>query len=520
MERLASWGWRRFGVGYFRAYAVLEVVSALTIALATLGLLTLYERVTGAEFVRIALFACACVFLSLLVGARKVLPKARPLLRWVTRGKSPDDAPEAWRAAIALPVEFVTRAAWLPVVFVALPTSVFVTVELGLPAYSEIFLFAGILVAVGYAAVLHFFGGELALRPVVHEIALQLPPEFAERGTGVPLRWKLLGTLPLINVITGVIVSGLSTRDRASLSDLGLDVIVAVLVAFTVSFELTVLLTRSVLSPVRELVDATQRVKSGDFSARVPVASGDEIGQLARSFNEMLTGLQERERLRAAFGSYVSPDVAERVMSEGELLEGEDVEVTILFVDIRDFTPLAERSTARETVTYLNDFFELVVPILERHRGQPNKFIGDGVMGVFGAPERLPDHASRALAAALELATAVDERYDGSLQVGIGLNSGPVSAGSVGGGGRLEFTVIGDAVNVASRVEHLTRSTGDTILLTEATRALLDGDVELEPRGEIPLKGVSDPVTVYAPMRPDSLPVDGHRDREAAGPRR
>src|SRR3954468_21191344 len=520
MERLARWGWRRFGVGYFRAYAVLEVVSAFVIAIATLGLLTLYEPVSGAEFLRIALLACACILVSLAVGAYKVLPRAKPLLRWAKKGKQPRDAPDAWRTAIALPVDFVTRAAWLPVVFVALPMSLYVTYELALPAYSELFLFAGILVAVGYAAVLHFFGSELALRPVVHEIALQLPPEFAERGTGVPLRWKLLGALPLINVITGVIVSGLSTRDRASLSDLGLDVIVAVVVAFTVSFELTLLLTRSVLSPVRELLEATRRVKQGEFSARVPVTSGDEIGQLARSFNEMLTGLQERERLRTAFGSYVSPDVAERVMTEGELLEGEDVELTILFVDIRDFTPFAERSSARETVTYLNDFFGLVVPILERHHGHANKFIGDGVMGVFGAPERLRDHASRALAAALELADAVDERYQGSLRVGIGLNSGPVSVGSVGGGGRLEFTVIGDAVNVAARVEHLTRSTGDTVLLTEATRALLDGEVELDPRGEVPLKGVSEPVPVYAPVRADSLPIDGHRDREAAGPRR
>src|SRR5947207_9331530 len=190
------------------------------------------------------------------------------------------------------------------------------------------------------------------------------------------------------------------------------------------------------------------------------------------------------------------------------LIEGEDDEVTILFFDIRDFTPFAERLSARETVTYLNDFFGLVVPILERHRGQPNKFIGDGVMGVFGAPERLPDHASRALAAALEIAAAVDERYEGSLLVGVGLNSGPVSVGSVGGGGRLEFTVIGDAVNVAARVEHLTRATGDTVLLTEATRALLGDDVELDPRGEVPLKGVSEPVPVYAPVRPDSLPIE------------
>jgi class 3 adenylate cyclase len=247
-------------------------------------------------------------------------------------------------------------------------------------------------------------------------------------------------------------------------------------------------------------VDATERVKSGDMSARVAVSSGDELGQLARSFNEMLTGLEERERLRAAFGSYVSPDVAERVLTEGELLEGEDVEVTVLFVDICDFTAFAERSTARETVTYLNDFFGTVVPILERYRGHANKFIGDGVLGVFGAPERLSDHSSRALAAAQDIVDAVERRYGGDLRLGIGLNSGPVSVGTVGGGGRLEFTVIGDTVNVAARVEQLTRRTGDPILLTEATRCLLDGRVEVEPRGEVALKGKTDPVPVYTPV--------------------
>jgi class 3 adenylate cyclase len=498
MERLASRGWRRFGARYFKLYAAFEVVSALLITVGTLGLLTLYEPMSTAEYVRIALVACACVIVSIAVGTYKVGRKARPLVEWARGPRGREQAPEAWRSAISLPVEFVTRGAWLPVVFVVAPVSVFITVELDLPAYSALILFGASLVAVGYAAVLHFFGSELALRPVVHDIALQLPPEFAERGSGVPLRWKLLGALPLINVVTGVIVSGLSQQERGSLSGLGLDVVVAVLVAFTISFELTLLLSRSVVSPVRELVDATARVKAGDLSARVAVSSGDEIGQLARSFNEMLTGLEERERLREAFGSYVSPDVAERVMAEGELLEGEDVEVTVMFVDIRDFTPFAERSTARETVAYLNDFFGLVVPIVERYRGHPNKFIGDGLMGVFGAPERLTDHASRALAAARAIATAVEERYGDRLRVGIGLNSGPVSVGTVGGGGRLEFTVIGDAVNVAARVEHLTRETGDTILVTEATRCLLDDDAELEPRGEAPLKGKTDPVPVYA----------------------
>jgi adenylate cyclase len=229
--------------------------------------------------------------------------------------------------------------------------------------------------------------------------------------------------------------------------------------------------------------------------------SGDELGQLAGSFNEMLDGLTEREQLRQAFGSYVDPDVADRVLEEGELLEGQEVEVTVLFVDVREFTPFAERSSARETVTFLNDFFEVVVPVLLAHGGHANKFVGDGVLGVFGAPERLPDHADRALEAATQIAEAVDRRFGGEVQIGIGLNSGPVAVGSVGGGGRLEFAVIGDPVNVAARVEQTTRETGDTILLTEATRCLLTRPrVKLVERGDIELKGKTERVPLYAAL--------------------
>jgi adenylate cyclase len=119
---------------------------------------------------------------------------------------------------------------------------------------------------------------------------------------------------------------------------------------------------------------------------------------------------------------------------------------------------------------------------------------------VFGAPERQREHADRALEAACEIALAVEERYRGELGMGAGINSGPVSAGSVGGGGRLEFTVVGDPVNVAARVERATRELGDRVLLTEATRCLLTRDsIPLEPRGTIALKGKSDPVPIWAP---------------------
>jgi class 3 adenylate cyclase len=230
------------------------------------------------------------------------------------------------------------------------------------------------------------------------------------------------------------------------------------------------------------------------------VVSNDEVGELAHAWNRAIAGLQERETLRTAFGSYVDPDVADRVLKEGIELAGEEIEVTILFVDIRDFTGLAEDADPREVVALLNGFFEVVVPVVAAHGGHANKYLGDGLLAVFGAPERLEDHADHALAAALDTARAVRERYGDELRIGIGINSGPVVAGTIGGGGRVEFTVIGDAVNTAARVEAATRETGDEILLTEATRALLRMDYgELDPRPPVPLKGKAASVQLYAP---------------------
>ena len=489
----------RLGPRYLWLFAAFEVASGLVVCLATVGLFSLYEDMSGERFLKILLFSEACVALALVYSLLTGRRIARPVIEWLRERGDGARAVEAWRTAVALPRSFVVENGWQPFLIVALPIAVFMTLALELPFYSAAIIFAGAVVAVAYAAILHFFASELALRPVIEDLAQRLPPGFAPARLGVPLRLKLLGALPLINVITGVVVSGLSNDSRASLEDLGIDVIVAVVVAFTVSLELTVLLTKSILGPVDDLLEATERVKRGDLSHRVPLTSADELGVLAGSFNEMVKGLSEREALREAFGSYVDPDVADRVINEGELLEGQEVEATILFVDVRDFTPFAERSSARETVAYLNDFFGLVVPIIGKHKGHANKFIGDGLLGVFGAPERLRDHADRGLAAACEIASEVERAFGERVRIGIGLNSGPVIVGSVGGGGRLEFAVIGDPVNVAARVEQITRETGDVVLLTDATRCLLERtDMDLEPRGKVPVKGKSDPISVYA----------------------
>ena len=174
-------------------------------------------------------------------------------------------------------------------------------------------------------------------------------------------------------------------------------------------------------------------------------------------------------------------------------MNGEDALVTVLFVDIRDFTPFADRSTAREAVALLNEFFGVVVPVLEEHGGRVQAFLGDGMLGVFGAPEPLPDHADRGVAAAREIVASVEAHFGDRCRVSVGVNSGLVIVGTIGGGSRFELGIIGDPVNVAARVEQATRRTGDSVLVTEATRCLLERD-GLVPRGAIELKGKPAPV--------------------------
>jgi adenylate cyclase len=200
----------------------------------------------------------------------------------------------------------------------------------------------------------------------------------------------------------------------------------------------------------------------------------------------------------------VDREVAEHILREGTSLAGEEVEVTALFLDIRNFTGYAERAPAPEVVGTLNRLFERVVPVIHECGGHVDKFVGDGLLAVFGAPRRRPDHADAALTAALEIAAAVEEEFGSELSVGVGLNSGSVVAGNVGGAGRLEFSVIGDAVNVAARVESATRQTGDIVLLSEHTRRLLRrDDVDLQRRPAVPLKGETEQIALFAPVLHD-----------------
>jgi adenylate cyclase len=255
---------------------------------------------------------------------------------------------------------------------------------------------------------------------------------------------------------------------------------------------------RSIATPIAGMRTALEEVAKGRFQARVTVDDGSEVGLLQAGFNRMAAGLEERERLREAFGTYVDPEVAEHILREGTSLAGEEVEVTVMFVDVRDFTGFAERAPAPEVVATINRLFERAVPLVHEHKGHVDKFVGDGLLAVFGAPRKQPDHADLALAAAMAIDDAVREGLGGEIEVGIGLNSGVVVAGNVGGAGRFEFSVIGDAVNVAARVEAATRTTGDTILVSEQTKALLRSPPRLVERPGIALKGKEGAARLFA----------------------
>jgi class 3 adenylate cyclase len=360
------------------------------------------------------------------------------------------------------------------------------------------------LLTVAYAGIVHYLALELALRPILFDInaALEVPVRI-DRPV-VPLRIKLLGSLPLINVITGIVVAAL-TSNGGGTDALGINVLIALFVSFVVSFELTVLLSRSILRPVEDLEGATERIRQGRFDEHVPVTTSDEFGELSSAFNQMVDGLAERERLREAFGTYLDEEVAAHLISEDFEPHGEEVEVSLVFCDVRDFTTAAAEADAPEVVARLNELFECIVPIVANHRGHIDQFLGDAVLAVFGAPEQVPQHADRAVQCAVELARTINSRKPGGFEVGIGVNTGKVVAGAIGGAGRLSFSVIGDAVNLCSRVEAATRETGDPVLITGATRTLLSETIEVQPRGEREIRGYDRKVELFAPLVPIAL---------------
>ncbi|HEX8105161.1 MAG TPA: adenylate/guanylate cyclase domain-containing protein, partial [Solirubrobacteraceae bacterium] len=419
-------------------------------------------------------------------------------------GDDGDDEDAAHRAAAAaarLPLDLVRRPSLYVVGLAgALGASVVLAESLDLPVLDAALAFPVLGLMYVSSAILRYTGLELSMRPVLEATGKRAAFAAPPRDARVSLHQRLVVTVPMVTWGGAVVVAGLITGDTRALDTLGSAGVVAFGVSAAISIWLGLVLADAVSAPIVDLRDATRRVGKGDLDVRVPVVCTDETGELAASFNAMVGGLAERAQLREAFGAFVDPALTERVLAEGTNLRGEELELSILFVDVQGFTAFAEGADAHAVVATLNRFFDAVVPVVLRHGGHANKFIGDGLMAVFGAPQRHVDHAARAVAAALEIAELARPALDGRLGVGIGVNTGRVIAGTIGGGGRRDFTVIGDAVNTAARVEAATRVTGDDVLITEATLRALGSDGQgFEERPLAPLRGKTAPVRVYAP---------------------
>jgi adenylate cyclase len=211
-----------------------------------------------------------------------------------------------------------------------------------------------------------------------------------------------------------------------------------------------------------------------------------------------------KRRLRDALGRYVSPEVAARVERNPGGLEGERRQVSILFTDLRGFTTLSERMAPEQMAARLTEYFDAMTSAIFVHRGMVNDFIGDAILAVFGAPLDDPEHARHAVLSALAMVETLDrlnERWTGeglpALRMGVGIHTGEVFAGNVGRAGKVKYAVVGDTVNLASRVESLNKELGTTMLVTEATYRAAGLDLEVKDRGPVSVKGREEPVRVY-----------------------
>ncbi len=275
--------------------------------------------------------------------------------------------------------------------------------------------------------------------------------------------------------------------------------VAATLVAFGIA--------RGVSRPVQQLAQHTKLVAAGDYTQRIELPRADELGQLATAFNQMTAGLAERDRVRNLLGMVVSPEIATQLLHSDLKLGGEEREVTILFCDLRDFTSFSEKMAPAEVLSLLNRYLDRMSTLIERQGGVIDKYIGDAIMALFGAPVAAPDAPARAVAAARDMARALESlnaelRNEGkpALAFGIGINTARVVAGNMGSKTRLNYTVIGDGVNLASRLEGLTKDPayGTPIIVSEATLAGITPRPFARELGEVKVKGKAEAVKIFA----------------------
>jgi adenylate cyclase len=294
-----------------------------------------------------------------------------------------------------------------------------------------------------------------------------------------------------------------------------LGALASVLLAAGIAFGSAVIVARRASRPMIALTRTVEAIGGGALATRVTIDTEDEFGALGRAVNRMAEGLQERNRVKNAFARYVSHQVLDSVLATDELpqLSGQRCNVTVMFCDIRGFTRFAEQMAPEKVVEFLNEYFEAMVDVVFKHHGTLDKFIGDALMVLFGVPTSDPYQEEHAITAAIEMrdvAGRLREKWHAegkkSFTVGFGINSGPAIVGNIGSPQRMEYTAIGDTVNLASRLESATRAQGVDILISEYTYNAIRGRFATVRVGEIEIRG-HDPVLTYTIASTEATPA-------------
>lgn len=278
------------------------------------------------------------------------------------------------------------------------------------------------------------------------------------------------------------------------LSFLGL-LIITILVMIMVTF---------IIKPIKRLHKGVEKISQGNYDTEVDKTTKDEVGDLTVAFNKMAQNLKEKELVRNMFSKYLSPDIAEYILDNPEELElgGEDRELTIMFTDIRSFTSLSENFPPHDIVKLLNSYFTKMVEIIFNHKGTLDKFLGDGILAIFGAPIHYENHALNSIKAALDMIKYM-ESYNKDrigwgldpIHIGIGINTGDAIIGNIGSQQRAEYTVIGDTVNTASRVEGLTKK--NEILISKSTFVKVKEHINYRYMGKMKVKNKKEPLDIF-----------------------
>ncbi|WP_233266662.1 adenylate/guanylate cyclase domain-containing protein [Tomitella fengzijianii] len=441
-----------------------------------------------------------------------------PLTRWRRRGGPPTTAEQSAVMLLPLRQSLVHTAVWL------IGSLAFIAYN-----YSDtpnLAITGGIvlaLVSVGTFGASYMLG-ERILRPVAAralsdaEYAPQYAPPISMR---LLLTWGLGTLVPTIGLLTLAIGQITGWVDATSTTFAAAVIAMCVLTGLT-SLVLTLLTSSHLSDPVRQLRAALLDVRNDVRDTRVNVYDGSELGMLQVGFNRMVTAVDERRRLRTLFGKHVGDDVARLALENGTELGGETRFVAVLFVDMIASTRMAAARPPTEVVDLLNRFFEVIVEVVHRHGGFINKFIGDEVFAVFGAPLEMPDPCTATLRAARRMHTELVRRT--GIDAGIGVSSGVCVAGNVGAAERLEYTVIGDAVNEAARLTELAKIHPSRVFAAQHTvtaacaeeRAQWTAGRSLVLRGRRMPTGIAYPAD--APTAADgSEPGAGGVDGDAAG---